>query len=134
MPQAIQPKGAIDASRLERYLKRHPGEGYLWLAGHAAFFVALTPGLLYRLWVNFKTDEQGAPLDIPLDAVAILLNSPLCRELGQGVYEIHENLRVPLLNHLREDARFGSSRLYRLAKFLLAYLDYCGDELPSPAF
>ena len=134
MPQAIQPKGAIDANRLERYLKRHPGEGYLWLAGHAAFFVALTPGLLYRLWVNFKDDEQGAPLDIPLDAVANLLNSPLCRELGQGVYEIHESLRAPLLNHLRNTARFGSPRLYRLAKFLLAYLDYCGDELPSPAF
>ncbi|MCB0563336.1 MAG: caspase family protein [Phaeodactylibacter sp.] len=134
MPQAIQPKGAIDTNRLERYLKRHPGEGYLWLAGHAAFFVALTPGLLYRLWVNFKVDEQGAPLGIPLDAVANLLNSSLCRELGRGVYEIHESLRAPLLNHLREDARFGSSRLYRLAKFLLAYLDYCGDELPSPAF
>lgn len=134
MPQAIQPTGAIDASRLERYLKRHPGEGYLWLACHAAFFVALTPGLLYRLWVNFRYDEKGGPLDIPLDAVSNLLNSPLCRELGQGVYEIHESLREPLLNHLRSEERFSSPRLYRLARFLLAYLDYCGDELPSPAF
>ena len=134
MPPAIQPRGAIDASRLERYLKRHPGEGYLWLACHAAFFVALTPGLLYRLWVNFRYDEQGKPLDMPLDAVSSLLNSPLCRELGQGVYEVQESLRAPLLNHLRQEVRFGSPRLYRLARFLLAYLDYCGDELPSPAF
>ncbi|MCB0588104.1 MAG: caspase family protein [Phaeodactylibacter sp.] len=134
MPQAIQPKGAIDSSRLERYLKRYPGEGYLWLACHAAFFVALTPGLLYRLWVNFKVDEKGKPLDIPLDAVSGLLNSSLCRSLGQGVYEIHESLRDPLLNHLRGEKRFSSPRLYRLARFLLAYLDYCGDELPSPAF
>ncbi len=134
MPQTIQPAGAIDASRLERYLKRHPGEGYLWLACHAAFFVALTPGLLYRLWVNFRFDEKGGPLDIPLDAVSNLLNSSLCRELGRGVYEVHESLREPLLNHLRREERFSSPRLYRLARFLLAYLDYCGDELPSPAF
>ena len=134
MPPTLQLTGAIDANRLERYLKRHPGEGYLWLACHAAFFVALTPGLLYRLWVNFKYDEKGEGLDIPLDAVSNLLNSPLCRELGQEVYEIHESLRAPLLNHLRKTGRFGSPRLHRLARFLLAYLDYCGEELPSPAF
>jgi len=134
MPQTITTQGAIDTNRLERYLKRHSGEGYLWMACHAAFFVALTPGLLYRLWVNFKADERGGPLDIPLDAVSSLLNSPLCRSLGQEVYEIQESLRGPLLNHLRAEGRFGSARLYRLARFLLAYLDYCGDELPSPAF
>lgn len=132
--QTIQARDKIDTSRLERFLKRFPEEEYLLLACHAAFFVALTPGLLYRLWVNFRLDEKGEPLNIPLDAVANLLNSPLCQPLGHGVYELHESLWAPLRRYLLLHPRFQGMRQYKLAKFLLAYLDYCADELPSPAF
>ncbi|MCO6493396.1 MAG: caspase family protein [Phaeodactylibacter sp.] len=134
MPPFPEVLDKVDTSRLERFRQRFPEEEYLWLACHAAFFVALTPGLLYRLWVNFKMDEQGKSLDIPLDAVANLLNSPLCQPLGHGVYELHESLWGALRKYLLLHPRFQGRRQHRLARFLLAYLDYCTDELPSPAF
>ncbi|MCB9052329.1 MAG: hypothetical protein H6556_23080 [Lewinellaceae bacterium] len=133
MPPTLQLTGAIDANRLERYLKRHPGRAtFGWYAMPP--FCGADAGMLYRLWVNFKYDEKGEGLDIPLDAVSNLLNSPLCRELGQEVYEIHESLRAPLLNHLRKTGRFGSPACIAWPVSCWYYLDYCGEELPSPAF
>jgi len=58
--------------RIEAFGKRF-GEAHLYLAYHAAFPLALTPDLLYRLWANFQRDIHGEVLNIPWIAVADLL-------------------------------------------------------------
>ncbi len=46
------------------------GTPHLYLAYHAAFPLALTPDLLYRLWAKFQQDIHGENLNIPWEAVA----------------------------------------------------------------
>lgn len=55
--------------RIEAFRKRF-GEAHLYLAYHAAFPLALTPDLLYRMWANFQRDIHGEVLNIPWIAVA----------------------------------------------------------------
>ncbi|MDJ0676827.1 MAG: formylglycine-generating enzyme family protein [Calothrix sp. MO_167.B42] len=98
------------------------GEAHLYFAYHAAFPIALTPHLLYRLWANFQTDIQGKDLKIPWIAVADLLLSPLCREVGHELYEMEQDLRNQLLDELINNPRFHQQRIDELAHFLLAYV------------
>src|SRR5579883_1370540 len=98
------------------------GEAHLHLAYHAAFPLALTPDLLYRLWANFQQDIQGEMLDIPWVAVADLLLSSLCEEVGHELYEMDRDVRAALLDQLKHDARFGQTRLRELSDFLLTYV------------
>ncbi|MCZ7669018.1 MAG: hypothetical protein M5U34_18420 [Chloroflexi bacterium] len=55
---------------------------------HAAFPVALTPDMLYQIWNNFRLDVRGNLLNIPWVAVADLLLSNLCDEVGHELYQI----------------------------------------------
>ncbi len=105
------------------------GEAHLHLAYHAAFPLALTPDLLYRLWANFQQDIQGEMLDIPWVAVADLLLSSLCEEVGHELYEMDRDVRAALLDQLKHDARFGQTRLRELSDFLLTYVQ---QQLNSP--
>jgi formylglycine-generating enzyme required for sulfatase activity len=90
---------------------------HLDLAYHAAFPLALTPDLLYRL-----RDYPFQPkLEIPWIAVANLLLSSLCYEVGQELYEMDTTVRQVLLNRLTQ--RFTSQRLKELSTFLLYYID-----------
>lgn len=113
---------------------RYPEPGYTWLACHAAFPLALTSDLLYKIWLNFRQDEYGDSLDIPLDAVPAVLNSSLCRRIGRDTYEIHESLRLAFRQHLQDQSNLGLRRMKRLARFLLSYLEYCKHRIPSQAF
>lgn len=113
---------------------RYPEPGYTWLACHAAFPLALTSDLLYKIWLNFRQDEYGDSLDIPLDAVPAVLNSSLCRRIGRDTYEIHESLRLAFRQHLQDQDNLGLRRMKRLARFLLSYLEYCKHRIPSQAF
>ena len=97
------------------------GEVHLNLACHAAFPLALTPDLLYRIWANFLRQA-------PWIAVADLLLSPLCRLVGYELYEMDVTVRNLLLKNLREDERFGQQRLNELADFLM---DYVAQQLDS---
>ncbi|MGF1523401.1 MAG: hypothetical protein ACFBSF_13890 [Leptolyngbyaceae cyanobacterium] len=106
--------------RLPQFAQRF-GQPHVDLACHAAFPIAFTPDLLYRLWAHFRTDVQGQPLHIPWVAVADVLLSPLCDEVGFDLYEIDTDLRTALLNRLKADPRFGPLRLQELADFLLIY-------------
>ena len=92
------------------------GEGHLALACHAAFPLALTPDLLYRIWATF------VPREAPWTAVADILLSPLCREVGYALYEMDIAVRNPLLEELKNDERFGQQRLNELADFLIKYV------------
>ncbi len=104
------------------------GAAHLALACHAAFPLALTPDLLYRLWAHFQLDAQGAPLRVPWVAVADLLLSGMCREVGHELFELEPAVRAALLRELRDSPRFGHARIAELGRFLL---DYVGQLLLS---
>lgn len=98
--------------RIDAFEKRFT-QGHLDLAYHAAFALALTPDLLYRL-----RDYSFEPkLKIPWIAVADLLLSNLCYEVGNSLYEMDKTVRQVLLERLTQE------RLEELSRFLLDYID-----------
>jgi len=109
--------------RIESFGKRFgPSHSHLYLAYHAAFPLALTPDLLYRIWANFQRDIDRKLLNIPWIAVADILLSNLCDEVGHELYEMDVAVRNELLKRLQEDSRFGEKRINELSNFLLAYV------------
>ncbi|BAY25518.1 hypothetical protein NIES2100_53240 [Calothrix sp. NIES-2100] len=97
-------------------------EAHLYLAYHAALPIALTPHLTYCLWANFQKDLKNQDLKVPWIAVADLLLSPLCREVGHELYEIDVDIRNYLLEQMIHHPRFGHKRVEELAHFLLSYV------------
>ncbi|MEH2123601.1 ABC transporter substrate-binding protein [Nostoc sp.] len=110
----------IAKQRIESFAKL--GKAHLYLAYHAAFPLALTPDLLYRLWVQFQRDIDDQVLGIPWVAVADLLVSSLCNEVGYELYEMDLTVRNLLLSRLQEDKKFGQQRINELSSFLLDYV------------
>lgn len=109
------------ARRIGAFRKKF-GQPHLHLAMHAAFPLALSPDLLYRIWANFQRDGTGELLGIPWVAVADILLSSLCDESGYELYEMKGAVRAQLLNDLRDDPRFGSARVNELSDFLGEYV------------
>src|SRR5213080_1177236 len=101
LPYGMRPD--IAQRRIEAFRKRFKefGDAHLYLAYHAAFPLALTPDLLYRLRANFQRDIHNEELNIPWIAVADLLLSSLCNEVGYELYEMDVAVRTELLNQLR---------------------------------
>ncbi len=116
--------------RIVSFAKRF-GQAHLYLAYHAAFPLALTPDLLYRLWANFPRDIHGKQLNIPWVAVADLLLSSLCDEVGQELYEMDVAVRTELLRNLRTNNNFGEQRIDELSDFLLTYVQQRLDNPDS---
>ncbi|MBD2251801.1 pentapeptide repeat-containing protein [Nostoc parmelioides] len=98
------------------------GKPHLYLAYHAAFPLALTPELIYRLWANFQRDIHGQSLNIPWVAVGDFLLSSLCEEVGHELYEINMSVRNELLRKLKAEPKFGIERINQLSDFLLEYV------------
>lgn len=107
--------------QIESFRKRF-GEAHLFFAYHAAFPLALTPDLLYRLWANFQCDSEGIPINVPWIAVADLLLSSLCEEVGYELLEMKASVRNTLLQQLKNHERFGTKRIEELSDFLSAYV------------
>ncbi|NEP20176.1 MAG: hypothetical protein F6J97_25380 [Leptolyngbya sp. SIO4C1] len=118
-PTAVSPRLRAARRRVAAFRQKF-GDSHLYFSYHAAFPLALTPELLYKLWANFQTDQAGLALDIPWIAVADLLLSGLCREVGHELYEMDTTVRRELLNQLQKEQRFGSPRIQQLAEFILA--------------
>jgi hypothetical protein len=114
-------KPEVARRRIEAFERRF-GKTHLTFACHAAFPLALTPDLLYKLWANFQRDIHGFVLGIPWVAVADLLLSSLCDEVGRELYEMDTAVRNSLLNRLKEDENFGQQRINELSDFLLVYV------------
>ncbi len=97
------------------------GEAHLNLACHAAFPLVLTPDLLYQIWAHFAPEA-------PWTAVARVLLSRLCRQVGYEMYEMDIAVRNLLLKELKE--QFGRERLDELAEFLMDYVaqQLTGDD------
>ena len=107
--------------RIESFEKRF-GKAHLYFSYHAAFPLAITPNILYRLWANFQRDINGKALNIPWIAVADLLLSNLCDEVGHELYEMDLTVRNLLLSRLQEDENFGQQRINELSDFMLDYV------------
>jgi hypothetical protein len=91
-PLETDPKIRYAIERIDAFGRRFT-PAHLNLAYHAAFPLALTPDLLYRL-----RDYPFQPkLQIPWIAVADLLLSGLCYEVGQELYEMDMTVRQVLL-------------------------------------
>ena len=102
----------VALKRIEGFTKQF-GKAHRDLALHAAFPLALTPDLLYQIWANFVPEA-------PWTAVAHVLLSRLCREVGYEMYEMEISDRNLLLRELKKE--FGQQRLDELAEFLLDYV------------
>ncbi len=102
--------------------QRRFSAGHLYLAYHAALPIALTPHLTYCLWANFQTDIGNQNLIVPWIAVADLLLSPLCKEVGHELYEMDADLRNYLVDQMIHHPNFGQKRVEELAHFLLSYV------------
>jgi uncharacterized protein YjbI with pentapeptide repeats len=114
-------KPEVVSKRIASFEKRF-GKAHLYLAYHAAFPLALTPDLLYRLWANFPLNIHSEVLYIPWVAVADLLLSSLCDEVGYQLYEMDLAVRNELLSRLLQDENFGQERINHLSEFLLNYI------------
>ncbi len=102
----------IAQRRIEGFAKQF-GEAHRNLARHAAFPLSLTPDLLYQIWANFVPEA-------PWTAVAHVLLSRLCRQVGYEMYEMDISDRNLLLRELKE--QFGQERFDELGEFLLDYV------------
>lgn len=125
----------IDSSRLQWYYKRFVEAyykeyrfGHFLMAAYAAVPAMLNPDLLYKIWQNFNAYKwNGEPVNIHRIAVADLLLSPLCREVGYELYEMHHDIRMSLLQWLKEEAASelwqsrGIKDINEIAKFVEDY-------------
>ncbi|EDX78728.1 hypothetical protein MC7420_7381 [Coleofasciculus chthonoplastes PCC 7420] len=102
----------IAVERIVGFAKQF-GEAHLNLACHAAFPLVLTPDLLYQIWATFIPET-------PWTAVARVLLSRLCRQVGYEMYEMDIQVRNLLLRELKE--QFGQQRLEELGAFLIDYV------------
>ena len=95
------------------------------LACHAAFPLVITPDLLYQIWLRFVPKA-------PWTAVARVLLSRLCREVGYELYEMDIAVRNLLLTELKNNEEFNQDkpRLEELADFLASYVtkQFAGDN------
>jgi DNA-binding NarL/FixJ family response regulator len=110
----------IAQRRIEGFAKQF-GEAHRNLACHAAFPLVLTPDLLYQIWANFVPEA-------PWTAVAQVLLSRLCRQVGYEMYEMDIADRNFLLRELKE--KFGQEKFDELGEFLL---DYVAQRLTDDA-
>ncbi|MBA2682139.1 MAG: TIR domain-containing protein [Ktedonobacteraceae bacterium] len=116
--------------RIEAFRRRF-SQAHYYFAQHAAFPLALTADLLYRMWASFQHTTTNISLDVPWLAVADLLLSPLCQETDTGyeLYEMDVSIRAQLLNELQDNPHFGLARIEELSGFLR---DYVQEQLKSP--
>jgi formylglycine-generating enzyme required for sulfatase activity len=103
--------------RVKDFEKNH-GEVALQLAFHAALPVAFSADLLHLLRINFFLDP---PKVLSYTAEFELLLSPLCEEIGEGLYEIKPEIRKILLKKLY--LLDQGIRLKEVASLLWQYLD-----------
>ena len=121
-------------------LGSHYREGHWIFACYAAFPVMLTPDLLNKLWLNFHTYVDSSHKNYPIHHVAVsdILQSGLCLQIGNGQYEMHEEIRLALLRWLQEEKRLNQTRniIEQIAHFILRYIqeDFKGTDEYSQTF
>jgi uncharacterized protein (TIGR02594 family) len=95
------------------------------LAMHAALPLGLSPELVHLLRINFVREA-------PFIAEADLLLSPLCAEVGGGMYEMDADVRELLLAEMARTPGYGPSHVRRVAHFLRVWAGRALDETADP--
>ncbi|MCC5616278.1 pentapeptide repeat-containing protein [Nostoc sp. CHAB 5836] len=123
-------KSEIVTRRIASF-EEHFGEPHLFFAYHAAIAAALSPDLLYRLRLHFCLDIHGQLLNVPWEAVADVLLSGFCHEVGYELYEMDVEVRNQLLSQLKKHEKFGQERVKQLSEFIIGYVhqDLYSDDL-----
>ena len=116
-----------DAKRRIDAFERSRGVPMLRLAGHAALPAVIDASLLHLLRVNYFLDP---PDTLPYSAETRLLLSPLCTEIGDGLYVIGPDERDILLQKLATD--YGGARLRDVARLLWEYCERGTPWLARP--
>ena len=124
MSEASTTDYEIAVERVVGFLQQFD-RAHFYLACHAAFPLVLTPDLLYQIWLRFVPQA-------PWTAVARVLLSRLCREVGYELYEMDIAVRNLLLAELKDNEEFNQDkpRLEELADFLTGYVtqQFVGDN------
>ncbi|WP_414570816.1 pentapeptide repeat-containing protein [Nostoc sp. CCY 9925] len=110
------------ATRRIAYFEKRFGKPHLFFAYHAAIAAALSPDLLYRLRLYFRQDIHGQSLNVPWEAVADVLLSGFCHEVGYELYEMDVEVRNQLLSELKKHDNFGQERVKQLSEFIISYI------------
>lgn len=95
------------------------------LAMHAALPLGLSPELVHLLRINFVREA-------PFIAEADLLLSPLCAEVGGGMYEMDADVRELLLAEMARTPGYGPWHVRRVAHFLRVWAGRALDETADP--
>lgn len=114
----------VTQRRVDAFERQH-GQLALLFASHAALPVAFNPGFVHLLRVNFFMDP---PEVLPSSIEATLLLSPLCREIGDQLYEMDVTVRNLLLKRLVQG--YSTKRLRDVAQLLWEYTTE--QNRPSP--
>jgi hypothetical protein len=113
--EELSPLAAYE--ELMRFAKKR-GEATLRLALHAAVPQGFHPELLHLIKRNFVSEAK----DDPTTEVDVLF-SPFCEDLGRGYFRFDSQVRSLLLDNLASNYA-GEQRIYRVANFLLFYVDH----------
>jgi hypothetical protein len=120
----------LDRDRLDSFLQTYDTDAHWWMACHLAFPIALSSDLLHHIWINFRSFEDGALMDIPLWVADEVLHSTLITETGHDQYQMYPGIKEVLLQYLEQAARsgdrlvWGRNRKRRLAEFMQEYLRF----------
>ena len=109
---------------VEEYYKEY-GFGHFILAAYAAIPALLTPDLLYKIWLNFNQYKWGKKTQsIHRIAVSDILLSPLCREVGYELYEMHHDIRTAFTAWLEATSKSEKwiDRQLRTPKIIASFL------------
>ncbi|APR86276.1 Hypothetical protein A7982_11625 [Minicystis rosea] len=112
---------ALSRPLAQRRLQQHEarfGARHVDFAAHAALPVVLDPRLVHLLRINFFLDADDP---LPWTAETDLLFSPICTDLGDGLYEIEATTRTLLLERLAA-SEHGERRIGEVANLLWVYL------------
>ncbi len=120
----------INKNRLELFEERYPLSHHIFMY-HVSYLRVFTTDLLYKLWMNFKEDENTESLNIPITVVADVINSPVIKILGHDLFEMYPEIREKLRLKLMDQESLGLQRKRRIAAFLREYVHYNRKAIPS---
>ncbi|HEY0740330.1 MAG TPA: pYEATS domain-containing protein [Chryseosolibacter sp.] len=136
------PSALAEANKLEAFYSKYVDEfypeykfGHFIFAAYCAVPALLTPDLLYKIRQNFYAYQwDGEHLAIHPIAVADVLTSPICRQVGHELFEMHQDIRASFLRWLTiapasvEWHDIGLRKIEEIAAFVLNYYETPGEN------
>lgn len=130
----------LDKMRWESYVStfcNHSDQAvnqtFIHLAHYASFPVILSSDLVYKIYLNFIASQNKTDKTLQIWEASEFLFSPIIKELGYDIYEIHPGIRQALKDKLA--LKIASNAKYpeniRLAHFMKEYAVKCKSNFQS---